>query len=251
MRDRRRRHCQPRGDGFPHIVERADLVAALFVERENLIIGHRRREDPAWHERSAILRGRGFHGGGLRRRGCNSGTHGLVHIVLHDAPMRPGSPKPGQIDARLRGEPPGERRRKNAALAVCFRGRGRLFSLRRLLGRRFGGRRRLSGFRRRSPGRLRLRLRRLLWRGLCGFRAVSLQRGRILAFREKHRDRRVYGHALRPFRDHDFPDSALVDGLDFHCRLVGLDLGDGISRGHLVAFLLQPLRELALFHGRR
>ena len=72
MGDRRRRHREPRGDGFAHIVERADLVAALLVKREDLIVGHRRREDPAWHERPAILRCRRCHRSGLRRGGCRS-----------------------------------------------------------------------------------------------------------------------------------------------------------------------------------
>ncbi len=51
--------------------------------------------------------------------------------------------------------------------------------------------------------------------------------------------------------DQDLADRAFVDGLDLHGRLVGLDLGDHVAGLDLVAFLLQPLGERALFHGGR
>jgi hypothetical protein len=35
-------------------------------------------------------------------------------------------------------------------------------------------------------------------------------------------------------------DAALVDRLEFHCRLVGLDLGDDVAGMHLVALFLEP-----------
>ena len=44
---------------------------------------------------------------------------------------------------------------------------------------------------------------------------------------------------------------ALVDRLDLHGRLVGLDLGDDIAGLDAAPFGDQPLGELALFHGRR
>ncbi len=68
---------------------------------------------------------------------------------------------------------------------------------------------------------------------------------------KKHRNRRVHRHALRPFGDHDLADHALVHRLDLHGRLVGLDLGDGVAGGDLIALLLQPFRKLALLHGGR
>ena len=46
-------------------------------------------------------------------------------------------------------------------------------------------------------------------------------------------------------------ERALVDGLDLHGRLVGLDLGDDVAGLDRVAFLLQPFGELALLHRRR
>ena len=43
----------------------------------------------------------------------------------------------------------------------------------------------------------------------------------------------------------------LVDRLDLHRRLVGLDLGDDVAGFDLVAFLLQPLGKVALLHRGR
>jgi hypothetical protein len=53
----------------------------------------------------------------------------------------------------------------------------------------------------------------------------------------KNGDHVVDGHVGRPFRHHDFRNRPLVDRLDLHRRLVGLDLGEHIAGGDLVAFL--------------
>ena len=63
------------------------------------------------------------------------------------------------------------------------------------------------------------------------------------------RDRRPHLDVLRPRLDQQGLDRALVDGLDLHGRLVGLDLGDHIARAHGVAHLDQPFGEPALLHG--
>ena len=68
---------------------------------------------------------------------------------------------------------------------------------------------------------------------------------------EQHGDRRVDLHALRAFGHEDLAERAFVDRLEFHRRLVGLDLGEDVAGLDLVAFLLVPLGELALGHGRR
>ena len=47
------------------------------------------------------------------------------------------------------------------------------------------------------------------------------------------------------------PIRPLVDRLDLHRRLVGLDLGDHVARLDGVALLLEPLGEVADLHGRR
>jgi hypothetical protein len=72
-----------------------------------------------------------------------------------------------------------------------------------------------------------------------------------LALLQEHGDRRVDLHALGAGGDQDLAERALIDGLDFHRRLVGLDLGDDVAGLDLVAFVLQPLGKVALFHRRR
>ena len=44
-------------------------------------------------------------------------------------------------------------------------------------------------------------------------------------------------------------DRALVDRLELHRRLVGLDLGEDVAGGDAVAFLDQPFGQRALLHG--
>jgi hypothetical protein len=83
-------------------------------------------------------------------------------------------------------------------------------------------------------------------------RALDLRERRVvLAFFEQHRDRLVDLDALRALRNNDFPDAALVDRLVFHCRLVGLDLGDDVAGMDLVALFLEPAGEIAFGHRRR
>ena len=67
----------------------------------------------------------------------------------------------------------------------------------------------------------------------------------------EHGDHVVDRHILRALGHEDLGDRALVDRLDLHGRLVGLDLGDDVAGLDLVAFLLQPLGEVALLHRRR
>ncbi len=72
----------------------------------------------------------------------------------------------------------------------------------------------------------------------------------VLALAQDHGDRRVDLHILGAVRHQDLAQRALVDRLDFHRRLVGLDLGQHIAGFDRVAFVLQPLGELALGHCR-
>ena len=58
-------------------------------------------------------------------------------------------------------------------------------------------------------------------------------------------------HALGAFGHDDLADLALVDRLDLHGRLVGLDLADHLAGLDGVADLDVPLGELALGHGGR
>ena len=93
-------------------------------------------------------------------------------------------------------------------------------------------------------GRLRLWRRRSLARAGGG-------RFHVLALAGQHRDHLVDRHVGGAFRHHDLGDGALVDRLDLHRRLVGLDLGDDVAGFDLVAFLLQPLGKVALLHRGR
>ena len=82
-------------------------------------------------------------------------------------------------------------------------------------------------------------------------RTRVVQGARVLAVAQQHGDRRVHRHALGAGRDQDLAQRALVDRLDLHRRLVGLDLGDHVAGPDRVALALEPLGEVALGHGRR
>ena len=71
------------------------------------------------------------------------------------------------------------------------------------------------------------RLRR--WRRRFGCAAPWPTSPALFAFRSEHGDRRVDLHALGALGDQDLAERALVDGLDLHRRLVGLDLGDDVA----------------------
>jgi hypothetical protein len=73
----------------------------------------------------------------------------------------------------------------------------------------------------------------------------------VLALAENQRDRRIDGDVLGALRNEDAAERALVDRLDLHGRLVGLDLRENVARLDAVAFLLGPFGELADFHRRR
>ena len=53
------------------------------------------------------------------------------------------------------------------------------------------------------------------------------------------------------FRHQNLAERAFVDRLHLHGGFVGLDLGDHVAGFDGVAFLLQPLGEIALLHRRR
>ena len=81
--------------------------------------------------------------------------------------------------------------------------------------------------------------------------APSLERLGVLVLAEDEGDGRVDLHALRALGHEDAAERALVHRLHLHRRLVGLDLGEHVAGLDLVAFLLVPLGEIALGHGRR
>ena len=73
----------------------------------------------------------------------------------------------------------------------------------------------------------------------------------VLALSRDQADQLVHRHIGRAFRHHDLGEHALIDRLDLHRRLVGLDLGDHIAGLDGVALLLQPFGEIALLHRGR
>ena len=157
--------------------------------------------------------------------------------------MRAGALDCRDVDAGVLGDAPRQRRSEAAVTTgVAIGGRccGGRCSLRR---GRCGGRRlgRVSfrGFR--------------LWRfGLCrGSAAACGSRSGILALASQHGDQRVDLDAFGASRHHDLGDGAFIDGLDFHRRLVGLDLGNHIAGRDLVALLDQPFGKITLFHRGR
>ena len=75
--------------------------------------------------------------------------------------------------------------------------------------------------------------------------------GGAFAVGQNGRDRRIDRDVVGAFGDQNLAERALIGRLDFHRRLVGLDLGDDVARLDGLAFLLQPLRKVALLHGRR
>jgi hypothetical protein len=77
----------------------------------------------------------------------------------------------------------------------------------------------------------------------CGFR--------ILALAGEHGDHLVDRHIGGAFGHEDLRQCAFVDRLDLHRGLVGLDLGDHIAGFDRVAFVLEPLGKVALFHRGR
>ena len=64
-------------------------------------------------------------------------------------------------------------------------------------------------------------------------------------------DRRIDRDVVGAFRHQNLAERAFVDRLHFHGGLVGLDLGDHVAGLDGVAFLLEPLGEVALLHRGR
>ncbi|SPU46072.1 Uncharacterised protein [Brevundimonas diminuta] len=199
--------------GLLHPIQRDQVVAA--VRNAHL------------RQRQSLAR---LCGGCSRRRDGGRLSAALacgLHVALDDAAVRTGALDGLQIQAGLGGQTARQRRGEDAAAIVRLRrGRsGRGFSLWSLSLGRF----RLSRFGRSF--------------GLLGRRrhGVAGQAG----------DRGVDLHALGAFRHQNLQHFALIDGFDFHRRLVGLDLGDDVARRDGVADLDVPFGQDALFHRRR
>jgi hypothetical protein len=73
----------------------------------------------------------------------------------------------------------------------------------------------------------------------------------VLALARDDGDDGVDLDALGPAGDEDPGKDALVDCLDFHRRLVGLDLAQHLAGLDRIALGFEPARDLAFGHGRR
>ena len=109
--------------------------------------------------------------------------------------------------------------------------------------------------RRGRGGRRRLRLRRF---GLGGggrglrfrLRGRAGRGGNVLALAGHHRDHLADLHPVGAVGNHDLRDRAFVDRLEFHRRLVRLDLGEDVAGFDRIAFLHQPFGERPFLHRR-
>ena len=71
----------------------------------------------------------------------------------------------------------------------------------------------------------------------------------VLACLAEDHDRRTELDRVA-FLDEQLQQDAVVLDVEVHVRLVGLDLGDQVTRRHLVAFLLGPPQEDTFLHRR-
>jgi len=77
------------------------------------------------------------------------------------------------------------------------------------------------------------------------FRQRAINRRGIFAFGQQHADYRVDRHRRRAGRDHDAGQHARMLGVDFDDGLFGFDFRQRIADGDRVAFLLEPLVQVA------
>ena len=148
--------------------------------------------------------------------------------------IRPPGPLPwsvDEVDVLRLGEPARERRGLDPVALSPAAGSGLAAGAARSFDRRW---RRRGAFGRRVG--LRASARRLRRRRLRGCPAFGGRRGRsvarVLALARQDRDRRADLHAVGALGHQDLGDLALVDRLELHRRLVGLDLGEDVARLH-------------------
>ena len=216
---------------------RHDLVGAGLEQRENLLVRHRRRD--------ARARRAGAAAGAFRPLPdfASSTSRAMTRPCGPVPVMRPSS-MPASF-ARRRASGDEKMRPWPLACARVTRPRGAGAAAGFGAGAAAGAA--AAGWRRRGASACggRRRSSRL---GAAGRGAGGLH---VLAVAGEHRDHVVDRHILRALGHQDLGDRALVDRLDLHGRLVGLDLGDHVAGLDLVAFLLEPLGKVALFHRGR
>ncbi len=230
------RQIEMRGVGFRFLQTLGDDLAHLAVRLE----AARPRRG-----RSACRRHCRRYPSSHRRRGCRRrGRHGRLDIAAQDPAMRPASRQAGKIDIVVAGDAAGERTGEQARRVTACPGRG-------------------SGHRTRCRNYCRSR-NNWCWGSWCRTLDLCLGnrrrrrggngcRGHIingLAIFGQTRDRRADGHILAACLDEDDGQNTVIDSLDLHGRLVGLDLGNHIAASHRVADRDIPCGECARLHGR-
>ena len=213
---------------------RHDFVGAGLEQREDLLVRHRRRDDRS--------------GGGRSRRRLQAlAGFGVIDVARDDAAVRTGAVDARRAQCRLPWPDAGRAATRTHGRGRWLAGRQPPPAARQPASARRGGFWRRRGGGRRSGSR---------WRG--GARAdFAARRSRcscrlhVLAVAGQDRDDVVDRHVLRALGHQDLRDRALVDGFDFHRRLVGLDLRDHVAGLDLVALFLEPLGKVALFHRGR
>ena len=229
MRDRLLGLGEAAGDHLAHVVER-DLVVGGARQRAAWVPA-RQPERPARRRPPAAA------------RGCTLGRAPPLSAASMSAlTIRPCGPVPAM--------PPSS----SPACAAMRRASGLGGDPLAVARRGLGLRHRLAGARPPAAARApRRSARRALASPLALRRgaALGVERALVLALLEQQGDRLVDLHALGAAGDQDLAERALVDRLDLHGRLVGLDLGDDVAGLDRVALVLEPLGEVALGHGRR
>ena len=240
MRDRRLRLDQAAGDGLAHIVVRHEFVGARLEQLQHRLVRHRL---DAGAGRAAPAAGLAAGAALAPPPAIAASTSALTTRPCGPVPLTAATSTPASLAMR-RASGEAKMREPSADAAAS------LAAADLPAGHRLGlaGQRpplsasQISPPRAGATGAFCLLRRRLRTLG---------RRAGILALGGKHRDQRVDLDAFGAGRDDDLRDRAFIDSLDLHGRLVGLDLGDHVARLDLVAFLDQPLGEIALFHGRR
>ena len=161
--------------------------------------------------------------------------------------MRPASRQAGKIDIVVAGDAAGERTGEQArrVTACPGRGSGRRSRCRNCF--RSGCRCQDNWCRGSWCRTLDLRLGNRRRRRGGGGRRGHIING--LAIFGQTRERRADGHILASCRDEDDGQNTVIDSLDLHGRLVGLDLGNHIAAPHRVADRDIPGGERARLHG--
>ena len=105
MRDCRLGLSEPRRNGLAHVVMRLKIVCAFLIQREDLIVTHRRGIGCGRHERLAAISNGNRHRRSARSLRAGASTFlRRFDIVFDNTAVRAGSLDQRKIDASLSGK---------------------------------------------------------------------------------------------------------------------------------------------------